>query len=70
MKSSKLMWLIWFIASFAAFHYGLMAFDINLLALPFVTKIKLLPKIIMIIFGFCGLISIITLLGSCESECK
>ena len=69
MKSSKLMWAVWFIASFAAFHYGLMAFGLNLLALPFVLKIAILPKIVMMIFGICGLISMITLLGG-RSECK
>jgi len=69
MKSSKLMWFIWFISSFAAFHYGMMAFGLNLLALPFVVAIPMLPKIAMLLFGVCGLISMITLLGSC-SECK
>jgi len=67
MKSSKIMWLVWFIASFAAFHYGMMAFGLNLLDLPVLSKIS---RIVMIIFGLCGLISIITLLGSCSSECK
>jgi len=69
MKTSPIMWIIYFITSFAAFHYGMMAFDFNLLALPFVAKFPMLPKIVMIIFGACGLVSLIALFTGCK-ECK
>jgi len=66
---SKLMWIIWFIASFAAFHYGLMAFGFNLLALKPIAAMPMLVRAVMLLFGACGLISLITLFTDCK-ECK
>jgi len=66
---SKLMWFVYFIASFAAFHHGLALFNFNLLALPFIAKFPLLPKIVLALFGVCGLVSMIALFTSCK-ECK
>lgn len=56
-----LIWLVYFIASFAALHYGMVAFGYDLLALPMVTQVPNLVKIVQMVFGLCGLISIITM---------
>ncbi|MFC1842640.1 hypothetical protein ACFLYU_03215 [Candidatus Dependentiae bacterium] len=69
MKTSKLMWVIYFIASFAAFHYLLIAFNVNLLAFPLIAGVPNLVRIVSIIFGLCGLVSLITLFMGCK-ECK
>jgi len=66
---SGLMWLIYFIASFAAFHYGMTAFGFNLFALTFVATKPMLIKIVKIVFGVCGLISLFALFMGCD-ECK
>jgi len=71
MKCGKLMWGVWFIASFAAFHKGLEAFGWNLLTTKlFTTTLAVTVKPIMLLMGVCGLISMMTLfMGGCK-ECK
>lgn len=51
----------YFIASFAALHYGMVAFGFDLLTLPVIVQISWLPKAIMIAFGFSGLISLLSM---------
>lgn len=60
------MYLIYFVASFAALHYGMVAFGYDLLALPFVVEIPGLAKGVMIVFGLCGLLSIISMIFPCK----
>lgn len=67
MKKLSLIWVIYFITSFAAFHYGMVAFGYDLLKLSFVTPA--LAQAGMILFGICGLMSLIMLLMPCKSEC-
>jgi len=69
MKKSPFMWVVWFITSFAAFHYLMVAFNWNLLSMAPIASIPRLPFIVMVVFGACGLISLITLFGECK-ECK
>jgi len=66
---SKLMWIIYFIASFGAFHSGLALFNFNLLTLPLIANIPFLPQIVLALFGICGLISLVSLFTGC-CECK
>ena len=66
---SKLMWVVYLIASFGAFHYGLVAFGWNLFALKFLVNMPMLTRAIQLLFGACGLASIITLFMECK-ECK
>jgi len=71
MKSyGKLMWAVWFVTAFAAFHAGLAAFGFNLLSTElFTTTLSFLVRPILILFGVCGLISMISLLMGC-TDCK
>jgi len=69
MKKNMFMWIVWFITSFAAFHYLMMAFGWNLLLMAPIASVPRLSFIVEIIFGICGLISLITLFGECK-ECK
>jgi len=65
---SKLMWLVYFLASFGAFHHGLALFNFSLLNLPFIAKFPILPKIVLALFLVCGLVSLVSLF-MCK-ECK
>ena len=61
--------IIYFIASFAALHYGMEAFGFSLLTLSFVTP--MMAKTVMIIFGICGLLSLISMFYPCKCKyCK
>jgi len=65
---SKLMWVVYFITSFAAVHHGLEVFKFSLFTLPFVKSVPMLPQVVLVIFGVCGLVSFVSLFKECK-EC-
>jgi len=72
MKHGKWFWFVWFIASFAAFHYGLEACGFSFFTLDFVATKPMFVRIVKLFFGAMGLVSLVTLLKACKDcrECK